>query len=81
MNLRLARRGRLAGAEPGSRLEQIASKSFCVRMRAPKNTTRDPFRVLERRHGLAEIVERRGGVEELGVLEGKPGAAEGASEV
>ena len=58
MNLRLSRRGRLADAEPGSRLEQIASKSFCVRMRAPKNTTRDPSRVLETRHGFADIVER-----------------------
>ena len=27
-------------------------------MRATKHAPRDPFRVLERRHGLAEIVER-----------------------
>ena len=50
-------------------------------MRATKHAPPDRFNLLERRHGLAEIVERRGGVEELGVLEGKPGAAEGASEV
>ena len=58
MNLRLSRRGRLADAEPGSRLEQIASKSFCGRMRAPEHAPRDPFHVLESRHGLAQIVER-----------------------
>ena len=31
-------------------------------MRAAKHAPRDPFRVLERRHGLAVIVERRAGV-------------------
>ena len=28
------------------------------RMRAPKHAPSDPFRILEHRHGLAEIVER-----------------------
>ena len=28
------------------------------RVRATEHASRDPFRVLERRHGLAEIVER-----------------------
>ncbi len=31
-------------------------------MRVTEYTPRDPLRVLERRHGLAEIVERGGGV-------------------
>ena len=31
-------------------------------MRATQNAPRGPSRVLERRHGLAEIVERGGGV-------------------
>ncbi len=31
-------------------------------MRAAKNAPRGPFRVLERRHGIAEIVERGAGV-------------------
>ena len=30
----------------------------CDRMRSTEHTPRDPFRVLERRHGLAQIVER-----------------------
>ena len=31
-------------------------------MRAAEHAPRDPLRVLERRHGLADIVERGGGV-------------------
>jgi len=31
-------------------------------VRAAEHAPRDPFHVLERRHGLAEIVERGGGV-------------------
>jgi len=30
-------------------------------MRVPEHAPRGPFSVLERRHGLAEIVERRAG--------------------
>ena len=32
------------------------------RVRAAEHATHDPFRVLERRHGLVEMVERRAGV-------------------
>jgi hypothetical protein len=35
---------------------------FCERMRAAEHAPRDPLRVLERRYGLAEIVERSAGV-------------------
>ena len=37
-------------------------------MRAAKHAPRDPFRILERRHGLAEIVERGTGVFVAGEL-------------
>ena len=43
--------GIFAGAERGSRGSQFVLNSLCDRVR-------DPFRVLERRHGLVEIVER-----------------------
>ena len=36
--------------------------SRCGRVRATEHAPRDPCRVLERRHGLAEIVERGVGV-------------------
>ena len=41
---------------------QIVLHYLCVRVRASEHAPRGPFRVLERRHGLAEIVERGGGV-------------------
>ena len=47
--------GIFAGAERGSRVSQFVLNSLCDRVR-------DPFRVLERRHGLVEIVERGAGV-------------------
>ena len=49
----------------------------CVRMRAPQHAARDPFRLLERCYGLAEIVERGGGVlvERLRVILSHPNAA------
>ena len=50
------------GAERLSRIFQGALNSFCERVRAAEQASRDPFRVLERRHCLAEIVERGGGV-------------------
>ena len=56
--LRLSRRRRLAGAEVGSPVSQGNLNRPYGRVRAAKHTTRGPFRVLERRHGLAEIVER-----------------------
>ena len=43
--------GVFAGAARGSRGSQFVLNSLCDRVR-------DPFRVLERRHGLVEIVER-----------------------
>ena len=56
--LNLGTPGRLAGAERGSRVLQITLNFRCERVRTTKHTPRDPFRGLERRHGLAEIVER-----------------------
>ena len=49
---------RLAGAERGSRFLQIPLDQSEERVRASKHTARGPLRVLERRHGLADIVER-----------------------
>ena len=56
-------RRRFAGAEDGSRVSQGTLISHCDRVRATEYAPRDPCSVLERRHGLAEIVERRAGVE------------------
>ena len=39
-----------------------SSIPHCGRMRATEHAPRGPFYLLERRHGLAEIVERGGGV-------------------
>ena len=44
------------------RAMQIGCNGFCERVRAAEHAPRGPFRVLERRRGLAEIVERSGGV-------------------
>ena len=55
-------RRHFAGAERGSRLAQIPLNLHCERVHATENAPRDPFSVLERRHGLAEIVERCGEV-------------------
>ena len=49
---------RLAGAERGSRVSQVVFNPPCGWVRASKHAPRNPTRVLERRHGLAEIVER-----------------------
>ena len=48
---------RFAGAERGSRDSQGPLHIHYDRVRATKHAPRDPFSVLERRHGLAEIVE------------------------
>ena len=48
---------RFAGAERGSRDSQGPLHIHHDRVRATKHAPRDPFSVLERRHGLAEIVE------------------------
>ena len=55
-------RRRLAGAEHGTRVSQGSLNCRCERMRATHHAPGRPFRLLERRHGLAEIVERGGGV-------------------
>ncbi len=57
-----ARRLLLAGAELGSRNSEIVPDCCCKWVRATENAPRGPFRVLERRHGVAEIVERGAGV-------------------
>ena len=49
---------RFAGAERGSCVSQFVLNSPCDRIRATKHTPRNTFSVLERRHGLLEIVER-----------------------
>ena len=51
-----------ACAEGGSRASQIVLNCRCERMRATHHAPSDPCSVLERVHGLAEIVERGGGV-------------------
>ena len=53
---------RLAGCERGSRVLQITLNEYCERVRATEHAPRDPFQFLERRHGLAEVVERGAGV-------------------
>ena len=55
--------GQPAGVERVSRVLQFALYLFCNWVRVTKHAPRGPFRVLERRHGLAEIVERGGGIE------------------
>ena len=62
LTLRTARRRFFAGADRGSRVLQIGCNALCERVRAAEHAPRGPFRVLERRRGLAEIVERSGGV-------------------
>ena len=57
--LRAPRRRRLAGAERGSCVSQILPNPLRDRMRASEHAPRDPLRLLERRYGLAEVVESR----------------------
>ena len=52
----------LVDAERGSRVSQCVLNALCGRVRATEHAPRDPYRILERRHGLAEIVERGTGV-------------------
>ena len=54
--------GRLAGAEGCARVLQHVLSLLRGRVRGSKHASRGPFRVLERRHGLAEIIERGAGV-------------------
>ena len=53
---------RFVGGEHFSCELQIALNIRCGRVRAAKHAPRHPFRLLERRHGLADIVERGAGV-------------------
>ena len=48
----------LAGAERSSRVCQGTLNPLSGRVRASHHAPRDPFHVLERRHGLADIVDR-----------------------
>ena len=57
----LAPQLRLAGVELGSRVLHVGLNPNCDRVRPAKNAPRDRCRLLEHRHGLAEIVERCGG--------------------
>ena len=59
-----SRRRRLARAERGSYLSHFVLNSRCDRVCAAEHAQRDPLNLLERRHGLAEIVERGAGVPE-----------------
>ena len=58
----LVSRRRFAGAEDGSRGSQIVLNPFCERVRAAEHAPRGPCRILERRHGFADVVERGAGV-------------------
>ena len=62
INLCIPRRRRFAGTEHGSRELQGNLNPFCERVRATEHAPRGPFDILERRHGLAEVVERGAGV-------------------
>ena len=64
MVMLLPRWRRFAGAERLSRLSQITLNMNNERVRAAENAPRGPFYVHERRHGLADIVERGPGVPE-----------------
>ena len=53
---------RFAGAEDGSCVSKVLHNSRYGRVLATKHASRRPYRLLERRHGFTEIVERGGGV-------------------
>ena len=54
--------GRVDRRELRSHFLEVVLNRSCDRMRAAQHAPRDSTRVLERRHGLAEIIERGGGV-------------------
>ena len=68
---RATRRRRVAGAERGSCVSHVALNPPCERMRAAEYAPRNLFRLLERRHGLAKIIQRGVGVE-VGSVSGRP---------
>ena len=45
------------------RVKQGTLNIFYERVRATERAPRDPFRLLERRHGFAEVIERGAGVQ------------------
>ena len=49
---------RFAGSERFSRVSQFVLSIHCVWVCAAEHAPRDPFRLLERRHRLADVVER-----------------------
>ena len=55
-------RWRLAGVERGSRPSQGICNRHCDRVRPTEHAPRGRFRLLERRRGLENFVERGGGV-------------------
>jgi len=55
--------GAFAGAERCSRTSCGFLTARCDWVRASEHAPGDPFRIFERRHGLAEIVERGVGVQ------------------
>ena len=57
----ILREKRLAVAEGASRFSQKVLSHSYERVRATKHAPRDPFRLLERRHGFAQIVESGAG--------------------
>ena len=50
--------GRVERRKRLSRYVEASSNESCDWVRATENAPRSPFHILERRHGLAEIVER-----------------------
>ena len=58
----VARRRECTGTEGCARVLHFILTTLCERMRSTEHLLRDPSNVLERRHGLAEIVERGAGV-------------------
>ena len=59
---------RFADAERGSRVSKAHLDLRYERVRAAKDAPRNPCRVLERRHGFADITERGAGVRVLPLL-------------
>ena len=51
-----------AGGERGSRVSQFVIDFFCERVRTTEHAPCDRCRLLERRYGLVDIVERGTGV-------------------
>ena len=56
MNLRAPPHRRFAGGERGSRVLHRFLKHRYVRVRATEHAPRDPFHVLDRRHGLTDTI-------------------------